>query len=273
MTGRRSSRHDAIRGGQPDERSAHRPPRCFVENLPPDGGEATLSPEESHHIAVVLRLGAGAPVEAFDGEGRSAQGWVSSVHGRTVSLELEIPICEAPSRWHGTLLQGAPKGEKKDEIVRAAVELGFHRVILFAAERTIGRPSAAACGRWAERWRATAIAAAKQCGRNRLPQVLWFGDMDAAVAASCDADVSLICDTGSGAEGWTVMRERLLLPDSGRRVRVAVGPEGGWSEAEVRRLCAAGFAKIQLSRQILRVETAAMAAMCLVAAELDLRSD
>lgn len=271
MNGRRSSRPEFSPREAVDERPAHRPPRCFVENLPAEGGEAILSLEESHHVAVVLRLKPGALIEAFDGEGRCARGRVSSANDRMVSLELAASVVEPPTPWQGTLLQGAPKGDKKDEIVRAAVELGFHRVVFFAAERTIGRPTAADCRRWTARWRATAIAAAKQCGRNRLPEILWVDDMDAAVVASSEADVSLVCEAGAGAEGWTGVRDRLLSAGSVRRIRVAVGPEGGWTETELARMNAAGFANVRVSRQVLRVETAAIAAMSLVAAEFDTR--
>ncbi len=271
MSERRSSRPEDAQVEAADERAAHRPPRCFVENLPTEGGLATLSPEESHHVAVVLRLKPGALVEAFDGEGRYARGRVRSANDRMVSLELATSVMEPPTTWHGTLLQGAPKGDKKDEIVRAAVELGFHRVVFFASERTIGRPTAADCRRWSARWRATAIAAAKQCGRNRLPEVLWSGDLEAAVSASRDTDVSLVCDAGPGAEGWAAVRERMLQADAARRVRVAVGPEGGWTDAELARMGAAGFERVRISRQILRVETAAITAMSIVAAEFDTR--
>jgi len=218
---------------------------------------------------VVLRLGIGAPVEAFDGKGRSAQGRLSAVQGSGAVLELE-PAVEQPERvWHGTLLQGAPKGDKKDEIVRAAVELGFQRVVLFAAAYTIGRPAPSDVQRWTARWHAAAISAAKQCGQNRLPEVIWGDDLARALAVCRDADVSLLCEAGARAKAWPDVRPRLLSGGLNRRVRVAVGPEGGWSAGEVEEMVGAGFEAVRLAAHILRVETAAIAAMALVAAELD----
>lgn len=228
-----------------------------------------LSGEEARHLARVLRLASGAMVEAFDGQGRWARGRIRRISTSKLTVELAAVYEDPPSRWHGTLIQGALKGDKKDEIVRAAVELGVHRIVFFAAERSIGRPDAADCRRWAARWRATAIAAAKQCGRNRLPEVFWIPELDAALMASKDVDGSLLCDTAADATHWGAIRDRLLSGSSRRSVRAAVGPEGGWVEREVDQFCAAGFLPLRVGPHILRAETAAIAVMALLAAEFE----
>ena len=78
---------------------------------------------------------------------------------------------ERESPLHLTLLQGVARGERMDAIVQKATELGVQRIVPLSCEFSVVRLDAASRQRRAEHWRAVAIAACEQCGRNRVPQI------------------------------------------------------------------------------------------------------
>lgn len=234
--------------------AAHRPPRCFAPDLASAGPIVELSAGEARHAGLVLRCRSGDEVELFDGLGRSARGRFLRLERDRAAVETGPTTAEAPPTWPAVLIQGFPKGEKKDWIVRAATELGFPRVVFVSARYSVGRPRPAD----AARWRAVAIAAAKQCGRNWLPQIESADDLSAALLAA--ADLSLLADAAQDAPALRSVA-RPAREAGARSVCAAVGPEGGWAEEEVRDLMAAGFVPVRLGPHIFRTETAAMAIM------------
>ncbi|MCX7819055.1 MAG: 16S rRNA (uracil(1498)-N(3))-methyltransferase [Kiritimatiellae bacterium] len=259
-------------GGRARVCPTHRPPRCFAPLLPPEGGMVLLEPEEARHLVVVLRLGPGAAVEAFDGAGRRALGRIAEVQRTQVWIEVGPARAEVLPDWRATLIQGAPKGDKKEMIVRAAVELGVQRVVFFPAERSVARPAPREVERWRQRWRSAAVAAAKQSGCNWLPEIVWAGEIERALEAGGEAGASFVCEAGEGVHSWAEARAAAGCSSSWKHVCAAVGPEGGWTAEELARFRAAGFRPVRIGGFILRVETAAIAMMALMVAELEFRS-
>ena len=103
------------------------------------GPTVTLSPEESHHLARVLRCRLGESVVLFDGRGRVAEAEVVRVdpHGTVarVGRVREVPPPAAPA----TLVQALPKARKMDVIVQKATELGVDSVVPMATEQAVVR--------------------------------------------------------------------------------------------------------------------------------------
>jgi 16S rRNA (uracil1498-N3)-methyltransferase len=226
-------------------------------------GEAVcFDSDEARHLARVLRLGEGDIVQAVDGRGheltvrlervgaRGAEGVVVSRTARRTESPLEL-----------TLVQGVVKGDKLDGIVRMATELGAHRIELLVTERTI---AGAAPDRWPHRlvrWRRVVKEAAKQSGRAVLPEVAPPRPLDRWLAER-DPGELIVCF-------WERESTQLdeVLPAAGvERVSVVVGPEGGFSEAEVDRLRAAGALVAGLGPRVLRAETAGPVALALLQA-------
>jgi len=228
-----------------------------------DVGEAIcFDADEARHLARVLRLGEGDVVQAVDGRGheltvrlervgaRGAEGVVVSRTTRRTESPLEL-----------TLVQGIVKGDKLDGIIRMATELGAHRIELIVTERTI---AGAEPDRWPHRlvrWRRVAKEAAKQCGRAVLPEIAPPRSLDRWLAERTPAPL-LVCF-------WE--REPMpldaVLPAAGvLQASVVVGPEGGFSDAEVKRLRAAGAIVAGLGPRILRAETAGPVALALIQA-------
>lgn len=238
----------------------HRPPRCHTACLAGVTGEVEIPRDEARHLARVLRLRPGAAVEVFDGCGRSAAGRIEALEGGGGRVALAGPVLESPRpAFEGVLVQAMPKGEKKDLIVQKAVELGLGRLVFLEADRSVARIGDDDAARQKERWMRVAVAAAKQCGCDRLPVIETCAGIGAALAA-VPSEVRILCETLAGARP---LREIVSAAASRRpgSIVVFVGPEGGFSPGEVRTLLAAGAQPASLGPRILRTETAALLAM------------
>jgi len=217
---------------------------------------AELTAEARHYLCDVLRLGAGAAVELFDGEGGA---WDASLGDDLATLVLAggrrvAPRAGAPI----ALVFALAKGEKNDLVVQKATELGAVRVAPFAAARSVVRLGADRARGRAERWRRIAEEAARQCGRSDVPEVAAPASLAAALAA-LPTGVRLLVLHGEGGAPLP------SLPLEGAAgVAAVVGPEGGLTAAELDACRAAGAARASLGPRTLRAETAAIAIVALL---------
>lgn len=223
-----------------------------VEGLRP--GAFALPPEASHYVGVVRRLGPGDPLVLVDHAARleAAASVVSAARGALV-VEAGEPVASPRlPPFAIVLLQGLPKGDKMDAIVRDAAELGVSRVVPVVAARSIARKGAA--GR-VERWRRVAVEAARQCGRGDLPAVDEPVEVGRAfqLAPRAGPRVVLEPDAPPFAAAFDVAPPASFA--------LAVGPEGGWQPSELDDARAAGWSTASLGPFVLRTETAAAAAL------------
>ena len=219
------------------------------------GEHATLAGSEAHHLAHVMRAKAGHEIVVFDGSGAEFRARIEKV-GRA-EIELAI-LCArrsiAKSRVALTLGVALPKGDRQRWLVEKAVELGVARVVPLVTERGVGRESAAAI----ERLSRSVIEASKQCGRNRLMEIAEPQTLAEFVASRPDDALRLIAEPG-GASISSVLDERAENRSVPLIAVVAVGPEGGFTTAEVATARDALWQAVGLGGDILRVETAALA--------------
>jgi 16S rRNA (uracil1498-N3)-methyltransferase len=231
--------------------------RLFATELPATGGSVVLSEEQSRH-ARVLRLEPGHDVLLFDGQGRQAHAKVVAL-GKRLTCEAEVPT-ELPDDGRGvTLLLALPRAGKLDDILRAVTELGVREVHLCDCERSVGNIQERKLDAKLARYESVVREAARQCERERVPRVHAPLPL-AEVAARAPSDPAQVAKIVLAARGDA--RLPAALPKS---AWVAVGPEGGFSDAELDGLVQAGFAPCRVGRTILRVETAAIAGVALVA--------
>lgn len=226
-------------------------------------GEHELEDAAARYLARVLRARPGDAVTIFDPAAAvEATATVLEVGRRSVrcSVGEPRPASVRPSR-DVTLVQGVPKGDKLDAIVRDATELGATRVVVADTSRAVVRLGAKGAGR-IERLRRVAVEAARQSGRGDAPRVegpLAWAD---AIAAATDPAALLVC-AWERAEAPLGPSIATLAP--GRPVVVAVGPEGGLDAEEAAVARDAGFALVSLGDLVLRTETVAAALLGAVA--------
>jgi len=134
-------------------------------------------------------------------------------------------------------------------------------VIPFRSSRTIPRLDPADAKKRLLRWERVALAAAKQCGSGRLPEVSGIVPYPEALRHAAGHEGKIVFYEGEG----TFSLKRVLSGMAGvRTVALFVGPEGGFSPDEVREAEAAGCRCAGLGNRILRVETAALAVLAMV---------
>lgn len=232
-------------------------PRVYAPAAGQAGADVELDADEAAHLVRVLRLRAGAEVRVFDGAGRE---WVAAVRvaGKShVTLALGAPAVPAPEpRVTYGLAVAVLKGDATDDVVRDAVMLGAAAVRPFVAARSETSLSALEKGRRVARWRRVAIASAKQCGRAVVPVI---HDPILAERLWTDAPGPMrLLLLEPGADTAAVALADLPVPGG---VTFAVGPEGGWSPAEVAAALGAGWRPARLGGRVLRAATAPLVAL------------
>ncbi len=249
-----------------------RTPRFFVPD-PTDGarlrdlatGATVLLPDDaSHHARRVLRLRPGEAVALFDGAGHEAEAVLAEAPaGGTANgsrFAARILASGAIDREAGvaiTLVQALSASEKIDWLVEKCVELGVARLVLAPAQRSVVRLEAARGARRLERWRDIGVSACGQCGRNRLMDITLAGDLAEALQAGrpTPGRAWILDPAGPVALAAT-------LPDGGAvPLACAVGPEGGFTDAEMAQAESAGYARARLGPRVLRTETAGLVAV------------
>lgn len=222
------------------------------------GDRIALSEREAHYLGTVLRLKRGDRLLAFNGRGQERHASVRAMTRRLTELDLLEPA--TPLREPGldlTLLQALPKGEAMDLIVQKATELGVRAIVPVATDFSVVRLADERAARRMEHWSRIAQSACEQCGRHRPTEIRPVASLEACLEAVPESAVKLALDTGSDAA---------FTPGAapGAEVFLLVGPEGGFSEADLARIDAAGFAALRLGPRTLRAETAAIVASALL---------
>lgn len=231
--------------------------RYFVET-PILGSRALLVGDEAHHLLHVMRAKLGQAVTVFDGSGAEFVACVERLGRSDVELAVGDRIeVDRESPLNLTLAVALPKGDRQRWLVEKAVELGVARLVPLETSRGVAQPVEKALARL----RRAVIEASKQSGRNRLMEI---GDSQAWPAFSAMAAPSgcrrVLADPSGEANLSDILPNRLELGG----IQAAIGPEGGWTEAELGLARANGWHIVGLGPRILRVETAALAIAAMV---------
>ena len=238
--------------------------------LPEDveAGRITIKGREVHHLRNVLRLGKGERVICFDGRGRTYQGRIEELSSAQVEIrigKMEKPKKEPPVRI--TLAQSLIRANKMDLIVQKGTELGVFKIIPLRTERCLIKLDDLKSKGRQERWQRLTIEAAKQCGIAQLPKIEDVKDFTSVLKTARDFDLGIIAWEEENKE--KSFREALRKrPSPPRDILLLIGPEGGFSGREVAEAKKAGLLSISLGANVLRAETAAIAATAILAYEL-----
>jgi len=235
-------------------------PRFFCPSLPSEGvgAEDWPLPEQAARHARVLRLRVGDALVLFDGMGGEVPAVVTAIDRREVRVQAGTRRAierERPARI--SVAVGLIAADRMDWLVQKATELGVHAIEPLLTERSQRLPGDAA--RRLAHWRAIAVAACEQSGRNRLPTLAAPQPFAAWLAvAAAESRYLVLADPGGAA--WPAVgaqAERTLV----------VGPEGGFSAEEWRQLGALAPDRLALGPAVLRTETAVIAGLALIAGQ------
>ena len=230
--------------------------RFFVDTV--RGGEAALTGEAAEHLRRVLRAETGQQYEISDNQAVYLAEIAGFRKGAVLFQVLEKLPEESPT-FRLTLLAALIKFDRFEWIVEKATELGVEAIVpVVAARSEHGLEKAAA--RRLERWRRIALESSQQARRARLPEIRESIDFREALATPAGSRW-MLDESREAPAILSALPER--SPDS---LCLLVGPEGGWTDDERRDATEAGWLRVSLGRQVLRVETAAIAGMAILAA-------
>jgi 16S rRNA (uracil1498-N3)-methyltransferase len=223
------------------------------------GDKAALTGKHAEHLSRVLRARVGQEFDVSAG-GRLRRGRVVAVEDARVEFALgeELP---APAEAQVTLLVAIYKFDRMEWALEKLTELGAARIVPVIARRTDPRLAKAAAKR-VERWRRIVQEAAEQSRRLEPPEILAPARLKDAVATSALTRVVL-----AESEQAVSLADVVRVHPPGETLALAIGPEGGWTEDELRLFAESGWTAASLGERILRAETAAIAAMAIVTSQ------
>jgi 16S rRNA (uracil1498-N3)-methyltransferase len=233
-----------------------------------DDNTARLSGAQAAHLARVLRAKIGMQFDIVAGD-HVRRGSIVEISDLIIEFALGEEL-DADPALPVTLLLAVFKFDRLEWAIEKVTELGVERIIPVVARRTEKHLAQAAASR-VERWRRIAREAAQQSRRSDTIEILDPMQMNDALREQPDETRLLL----SESERTTTLRDVLtrqeihLAADGSARIRLAIGPEGGWTPEEETLFTTAGWTPVSLGPRILRAETAAIAAVSIVAALLD----
>jgi 16S rRNA (uracil1498-N3)-methyltransferase len=228
-------------------------PLFYAEYLPDTGTTFMLAGDEAHHAAASRRLAPGDTLWLFDGRGGLARATLGQItkRGHELTLRVEERRTESPSKPSIHLACALPKGDRQSVLLDMATQLGMTQFTPLMCERSVVKPGA----QGPERWRRICLEACKQSRRVYLPDIHEPAS-PAKVAASYYG--AWIAHPSGVAVG------EMLAGASPDVLTLLVGPEGGFTEEEVRQAVEQGARAISLGPAILRIETAAISLLAVI---------
>jgi 16S rRNA (uracil1498-N3)-methyltransferase len=223
------------------------------------GQTVELSAEAGQHVAVVLRMQVGDSLLLFNGANYEFQSTITFVKKKQVLVvinQIQELSRESPLAIH--LGQAISKGDRMEWVMQKSVELGVASITPLITERCVVKLDKDRMLRKVHQWQAIVIAACEQCGRNTIPLVNAPLPLERFVQ-STQAQLKLILHP-QGTKNWRDYVE------GQSEMALVVGPEGGFSDAEVTSAFNHDFLPLSLGPRVLRTETAAISALSVLQA-------
>ena len=258
----------------------------------------SLGDDHQHYLRHVLRIRIGDAITLFDGSGSDYRGVVERLDARELAVRIIDRAAMAGKTCRLTLAQALPKGAKMDDIVEKATELGVDRIIPFLSSRSVPKWSVEKAADRVGRWQKIAMEAARRCRRPDIPpiaDVVSYEDMLRMAPQSIAASSPLRAESEPAAKHPALAGVRdgdcckiIFWEEEGRSVKailhdansrqadhffLVVGPEGGFSRAEIDSARERGFAVASLGAQVLRVETASLVVLAILQYEMGIFSE
>ncbi len=226
--------------------------RLRISTVGEVGSRIRVEPEQAHHLVRVLRMGQGDRLYVWDKAGQGFEAEIVSVDPCEITLGPTYEGSEADPGLEVEVLIPILKAGRTDALVRQLTEVGATRVIPMVWERGQVRPDSGREAKMAARWQRISEESTRQCGRSKPLDISVCGRL-------IPEGPGLFFHTQKGQS----LSDALQALGDGP-CRIAIGPEGGFSEAEVASFVSQGWQPVHLGPRVLRAETAVIAAAVLL---------
>ena len=244
-------------------------PKFFVNNEQIDGNIIKIIGSDVNHIANVLRLNKDDEINICNNNtGENYISKILEINKEFINCEIkEINIKDTETKINITLFQGLPKSDKMEYIIQKNVELGIKKIIPIEMERCIVKLDNKDKIKKIERWKKISEVAAKQSGRNIIPEIGEVTSLKKVCEIIPNYDIVIVAYEN---EVENTLKSELKRIHSNQNIAVLIGPEGGIAPKEIDLLTSNGAKTISLGKRILRTETASIVVVSNIIYELEM---
>ncbi len=240
-------------------------PKFFVPKENINDHTIKIDGENANHILNVLRSKAGDEITVGDGEGMDYVCKIKDISGKEITAEItDIISSNAEPSVKITLFQALPKSDKMELVIQKCIEVGIDSIVPVATEHCVVK-LAGKEEKKLTRWNKIAEAAAKQCGRGKIPCVENVVSFKDAIIKASTLDMVLIPYEKEKENTLKTVCKNF----KGSTIGIFIGPEGGFSLEEITLAEKSGVIPVTLGKRILRTETAGLVTTALLLYELE----
>lgn len=247
-------------------------PRFFVKNEQIKEKQIIIIGEDVKHIKSVVRKQIGDNIEICNQEtGIAYNCQIIKIEENQIINKIVSEIKSEEEHIKVDIFQGLPKADKMELIIQKSVELGANSIIPVKMERCIVKLDGKDENKKIERWQKIAESAAKQCGRNNIPQVKHLVNIKDISSLIKEYDAIIVAYENEKENSIKSEIQSLKLLDKKLKIGIVIGPEGGLDLKEVEQMKQEGAKIVTLGTRILRTETVALNILSILMYEFDIR--
>lgn len=246
-------------------------PRFFIKENQKQNNQITIIGEDVNHIKNVIRKQIGDIIEICNQDNeKSYKCEIEEIEEKQITTKIIEELKEQESNIKVDIYQGLPKAEKMELIIQKSVELGANAIIPVNMKRCVVKLDSKSEEKKIERWQKISESAAKQCGRNNIPEVKHLVNIKDICNLVKDYDAMIVAYENEKENTLKQELTKLKNKQKNLKIGIVIGPEGGLEENDVELLKESGAQIITLGHRILRTETVALNMLSIIMYELEL---
>lgn len=246
-------------------------PRFFIKENQIQNNKITIIGEDVNHIKNVIRKQIGDIIEICNQDNeKSYKCEIEKIEEKQITTKIIEELKSQESNIKVDIYQGLPKAEKMELIIQKSVELGANAIIPVNMKRCVVKLDSKSEEKKIERWQKISESAAKQCGRNNIPEVKHLVNIKDICNKIKDYDAMIVAYENEKENTLKQELTKLKNKQKNLKIGIVIGPEGGLEENDVKLLKESGAKIITLGHRILRTETVALNMLSIIMYELEL---
>lgn len=248
-------------------------PRFFVKKEQIKENIITIIGEDVKHIKNVIRKQVGEKIEICNPDSEKTYSCeIIKIEENQIITQIEKELEEKENSIKVDIYQGLPKSDKMELIIQKSVELGANSIIPVNMKRCVVKIDPKSENKKIERWQKISESAAKQCGRNNIPEIKKIININDIVSLIKQYDTIIVAYENEKENYIKKELKKIKEKNSLKKelnIAIVIGPEGGFEENEVEKLKQNGAKIVTLGERILRTETVALNVLSVIMYEFD----
>ena len=249
-------------------------PKFFVKEEQIQENQIIILGQDVNHIKKVIRAKIGDELQICNSQnGENFLCEIDNLEEEKIICQIKEKIQEqVESNIEVTIFQGLPKADKMEYIIQKSVELGVYDITPVEMKRCVVKLNEKDKSKKIERWQKISEVAAKQCGRDIIPQINNIINIKNICNLIQEYDMVLVAYENEEKNTLKEQLENIKKQNNSKskvKIGIIIGPEGGLEEKDVETLKENGAKVITLGRRILRTETVALNVLSIIMYELE----